>query len=66
MPTRKNEGPGPQVIVRFPHSSVRFVMSAGDTVGDLAHRLAGLTEQGRAKPLSIALSFPRAAKPVLH
>jgi hypothetical protein len=66
MPMRKNEGPGPQVTVRFPDGRLCFVMSAGDTVGDLAGRLARHTEEGRAKPLSIDLTFPRTAKPVLH
>jgi hypothetical protein len=65
MPMRKNEGPGPQVTIRFANSSVRFPISAGETVGGLAGRLACLSEV-RAKPLSIDLTFPRAAKPVLH
>jgi hypothetical protein len=66
MPMRKNEGAGTKVTVRFQDSISFFLLSPGDTVGDLASRLDRLSEQRGAKPLTIALTFPSAAKPVLH
>ena len=64
MTMRKNAEPGPQVTVHFAKSSLRFPISAGETVGDLAG-LARLWRV-RTKPLSIALTFPSDAKPLLR
>ena len=66
MPGRRNEGRHPQVTLRFQEELLRFSLSAGDTLGDLACHLARLWEQRDEKPLSIDLTFPRLARPVLH
>ena len=66
MPTRRHEGRQPQVTLRFQEDSLCFRMSVGDTVGDLACHLARVWEERGEKPLTIALSFPRVARPVLH
>lgn len=66
MTTRSNNGTGPKVAVRFEASMSYFMMAPGDTIGDLAGHLARLSEQRGATPLTIALTFPRAPKRILH
>jgi hypothetical protein len=66
MPTRKSNESGPQVTVRFPESISYFMLSPGDTLGDLATQLAGLSEKRGATPQAIALTFPRPKKVILH
>jgi len=66
MTMRSNSGTATKVAVRFEESMSYFVLSPGDTVGDLASHLAILSERRGATPLTIALTFPRVAKPILH
>ena len=66
MPARSMQGGTTRVTVKFPDSLSWFLMSPGETVGDLASHLACLSERHGATPLTIDLTFSKAGQPAVH